>query len=106
MTPADPPDRGAADRARAWRNGRHGAVCDQVDPWAHGTVARATGHPSYFDFNVVRVEDDPGMGADALAEFADQALAGAAHRRLDFDLIDVAEPLRGDFEAGAGRPRV
>ena len=31
--------------------------------------------------------------------FADQALAGLAHRRLDFDLIDVGEPLRRGFEA-------
>jgi len=31
--------------------------------------------------------------------FADEALAGLEHRRVDIDLIDVAEPLRPGFEA-------
>jgi GNAT superfamily N-acetyltransferase len=87
------------DRARAWHHSRHIAVCDVVEPWAHGTVVRATRYQSYYDFNLVRVEDDPAMSVDALVAFADQALAGLAHRRLDFDRIDVAEPLRRGFES-------
>ena len=55
--------------------------------------------PEYYDFNVVRVEDDPAMGVEALVAFADEALAGLAHRRVDFDLIDAAEPLQAGFEA-------
>jgi ribosomal protein S18 acetylase RimI-like enzyme len=86
-------------RARAWRDGAHAAVCDVIEPWAHGTVVRATRHPSYYDFNAVRVEEDPAMDVDALVAFADEALAGLEHRRLDFDLVDVAEPLRPGFEA-------
>jgi ribosomal protein S18 acetylase RimI-like enzyme len=86
-------------RARAWRDGAHAAVCDVIEPWAHGTVVRATRHPSYYDFNAVRVEEDPAMGVDALVAFADEALAGLEHRRVDIDLIDVAEPLRPGFEA-------
>jgi GNAT superfamily N-acetyltransferase len=39
------------------------------------------------------------MSAVELATFADQALAGLAHRRVDFDLVNAAEPLRPDFEA-------
>lgn len=39
------------------------------------------------------------MSVDGLAAFADAALAGLAHRRLDFDLIDAAGPLRQTFEA-------
>jgi GNAT superfamily N-acetyltransferase len=62
-------------------------------------VVRATRYPSYFDFNVVRVEEDPAMSVEALVAFADEALAGLAHRRIDFDLIDAAEPLRAAFEA-------
>lgn len=89
----------AAVRARAWHHARHDAICDVLEPWAHGTVARATRHPSYYNFNLVRVEDDPAMSVDALVAFADEALAGLAHRRFDFDLVDVAEPLRGEFEA-------
>ena len=96
-------DRDAAARARAWHHARHAAVCDVVEPWAHGTVVRATRYPSYYDFNLVRVEDDPAMSVDALVAFADQALVGLAHRRLDFDVVDAAEPLRGEFETRGWR---
>jgi len=70
-----------------------------LEPWAHGAVARATRYPHYWDFNVVRVEDDPAMDVDSLAAFAEQALAGLDHRRIDFDLMAAADPLRADFEA-------
>jgi GNAT superfamily N-acetyltransferase len=86
-------------RARAWRHATHAAVCDVVEPWAHGTVVRATRYPSYYDFNVVRVEEDPAMSVEELAAFADKALAGLAHRRVDFDVLDAAERLRPGFEA-------
>jgi GNAT superfamily N-acetyltransferase len=97
--PADLPDPDLAARARAWRNAAHAAVCDVLEPWAHGTVVRATRYPSYFDLNQVRVEEDPAMSVEELVAFADAALAGLGHRRVDFDLIDSAEPLRAAFEA-------
>jgi ribosomal protein S18 acetylase RimI-like enzyme len=99
VTSPDRPDGDVAARARAWRDGAHAAVCDVIEPWAHGTVVRATRYPSYYDFNGVRVEEDPGMDVDALVAFADEALAGLAHRRVDFDLVGAAEPLRPEFEA-------
>jgi GNAT superfamily N-acetyltransferase len=68
-------------------------------PWAYGTIVRATRYPSWFDFNVVRVEEDPAMSVDALVAIADTALAGLAHRRVDFELVTAAEALRGGFEA-------
>jgi ribosomal protein S18 acetylase RimI-like enzyme len=85
--------------ARDWRDATHAAVCDVVEPWAHGTVVRATRYPSYFDFNLVRVEDDPAMSVEDLTAFADEALGGLAHRRMDFDLLDAARPLQAGFEA-------
>ena len=88
-----------AARARTWRDALHASVCDVLEPWAHGTVVRATSRPTYWDFNVVRVEEDPAMSAEELATFADQALAGLAHRRVDFDLVDTAEALRPGFAA-------
>jgi GNAT superfamily N-acetyltransferase len=88
-----------ATRARAWHHAAHASVCDVLEPWAHGTVARATRYPSYYDFNVVRVEEDPATSVEALVAFADDALAGLAHRRVDVELVDVAEPLRAGFEA-------
>ena len=77
----------------------HAAVCDVIEPWAHGTVVRATRYPSYYDLNVVRVEEDPAMDVDALVALSDEALAGLEHRRVDFDDADRAEPLRAGFEA-------
>ena len=88
-----------AARARDWHHATQAAVCDVLEPWAYGTVVRATRYPSYFDFNLVRVEGDPAMSIEALAAFADEALAGLAHRRIDFDLVAAAEPLRAGFEA-------
>jgi len=69
------------------------------EPWAHGTVVRATRHPSYYLYNVVRVEEDPvGMSAAELASFADEALAGLEHRRIDFDVVGAGDARRGAFE--------
>jgi ribosomal protein S18 acetylase RimI-like enzyme len=87
----------AAVRARAWYHGVQAAVCDVVDPWEFGTVLRATRYPSYFHFNVVRIERDPGMSVAALVAFADEALAENAHRRIDFEPADAADPLRPGF---------
>lgn len=92
-------DTDVAARARAWRDATHAAVCDVLAPWPHGTVARATRYPSYFDFNVVRVEDNPTMSAEALMAFADDALSGLGHRRVDFDIAAAGERLRAGFEA-------
>jgi len=88
-----------AVRACAWRHARRYAVCDVVEPWAHGTVLRATGYPDYYDMNVVCVERDPELSVDELVAVADDALAGMRHRVLDFDHVDVAAPLRAGFEA-------
>ena len=88
-----------ARRAVAWHHARHQTVCDVLEPWAHGTVVRATGYPTYWDYNAVRVEDDPRMEAAELMAFADEALEGLAHRRVDFDLAGVADALRPAFEA-------
>ena len=88
-----------AVRARAWHRGWHSAFCDVLEPWAHGTIVRATRYPSYFDLNVVRVEDDPGMSVGELVAFAEEALSGLSHRRLNFDLVEIAEALRDGFEA-------
>jgi len=90
-----------AARARDWHHARHEAVCDVIEPWGHGTVVRAPGYPTYWDYNLVRVERDPEMTADELIALADEKLgaAGLAHRRVDIDVAEVAEALRPDFKA-------
>jgi GNAT superfamily N-acetyltransferase len=70
-----------------------------VSPWAHGTVLRSSRHPNFYDFNLVRVEDDSSLGVASLEAFANEALVGLAHRRVDFDVIAAAEPLRAEFGA-------
>ncbi len=87
------------DRAREWSQRARARFCDQIERWDHGVVARATPFPEYFDLNVVRVEDDPGMSVDELVAFSDHALEGLEHRRIDFDRAAVAEPLRDEFHA-------
>jgi ribosomal protein S18 acetylase RimI-like enzyme len=86
-------------RARAWRHAAHAAVCDVIVPWAHGTIVRATRHPTYYDFNLVRVEEDPEMSVEALVAVADEALAGLEHRRFDFEVVAAADALRPGFAA-------
>ena len=71
--------------------GFHAAACDVLEPWAHGTVVRATRYEGYWDLNVVRVEDEPGMTVGELIAFTDDALAGLAHRRIDFEQISVGD---------------
>lgn len=66
-------------------------------------MVRATRHRHYFDFNVVRVEDEPGMSVEALESFAEEALAGLAHRRIDFDCVRAGEERRAAFTARGWR---
>lgn len=87
------------DRLVEWHHAAHDAVCEVVEPWTHGTVVRAGRYPNYFDYNAVRVENDPAMSAEELVAFADAALAGLTHRRLDFEMLEAAAPLREQFEA-------
>jgi GNAT superfamily N-acetyltransferase len=86
-------------RAAAWRRAGWEAVCDVVEPWEHGTVFRATRYPSYYDYNVLWVEGDPGLGADELVAAADEALAGLDHRRIDFERAAAGDRVRADLKA-------
>ncbi len=88
-----------AARALAWTRRPQELICDLIEPWEHGTVYRTSRYPTYFDFNVVRVRDDPRMSVEALIGFTDLALAGLEHRRIDFDFAEVAEPLRAEFQS-------
>ncbi len=88
-----------ADRARGWRRAALAAVCEISEPWEHGLVYRASRYPSYYDFNVVWVEGDPGLSAAELIAVADAELAGLEHRRLDFAEAAAAERVRADLEA-------
>ena len=86
------------ERARGWHHAVHAGACDTIEPWAHGTVVRASRYPTYYNLNVVRVEDEPELSGAELAAFADQALAGLVHRRLHFELIGAAEARREELQ--------
>lgn len=88
-----------AARALKWARRPQDLICDQIEPWAHGSVYRTSCYPHYFDLNAVRVTNDPGMSAEELIELADRSLAGLEHRQIDFDSALVAEPLRPGFAA-------
>lgn len=91
-------------RAHAWRRADLEGVCDHRDAWEHGAVFRASRYPTYWTYNLVTVEGDPGMSATQLIAFADDALGDLNHRRIDFADAEPAAPLRGDFEAAGWRP--
>jgi hypothetical protein len=86
------------ERARAWSHGRHDRICDIRIPWAHGTIVRASAHPEYYDFNLVRVEAAPALEVDELLAVADEALEGLAHRRLDFEQAEVGKAVAPALE--------
>jgi ribosomal protein S18 acetylase RimI-like enzyme len=85
-------------RARDWVHSAQAAVCDVIEPWEHGTVVRATRHPTYWDYNLVRVEDDMDIAAGELVRAADAALDGLAHRRVGFEFASRGEPIRAEME--------
>jgi GNAT superfamily N-acetyltransferase len=86
-------------RALAWTLRVPHQVCDRIEPWDHGTVFRSTRFPRYFPTNLLVVRDDPGLSVDELVGFADSALDGLEHRRIDFLDAAAAEPLRAEFAA-------
>jgi ribosomal protein S18 acetylase RimI-like enzyme len=86
-----------AARALAWIRASRESVCDVIEPWEHGMVLRASRYPTWYNLNLVRVEDEPGMSVAELISFSDRALAGLEHRMLSFERARAAEPLRGEF---------
>lgn len=103
MTSALRPDGPLAARALAWIRGSRESVADQIEPWEHGTVLRASRYPRWYDVNLVRVEDDPELSPGELISFADRVLAGLEHRMVSFEQAAWAEPLRRGFEAAGWR---
>jgi GNAT superfamily N-acetyltransferase len=90
-------------RARAWRTAALEAICDVLEPWECGTIARATRYPSYYNFNLVRMERDAAVSVPELLAVAERALDGLAHRRVDIEVAGAAERLSGGFEAAGWR---
>lgn len=88
----------AAVRVRDWYRASKAAVCDLVEPWEHGTIVRCARYPTFYEYNLVRVEDEPDLDVQELIDFADGALAGLEHRRIDFEQVQAADARRNEFE--------
>ena len=81
-------------------------VCDELIPWAYGTVARARRYPDIYDLNAVVVERPSGLSAAELVAVADRELADSAHRKVDVEDLEEGRRLRGEFEALGWRAMV
>ena len=90
-------------RASEWRERYERAICDRISPWEHGTIFRASRYPTYYRFNFVRVAGDPGLDAPDLAHFADEALHGLEHRRIEFDSADAGQAVREQLQVAGWR---
>jgi len=95
----DAPIPSGAVAARAWRDASHAVACDFDERWEHGRILRATRYPTYYDLNFVLVEDAAPIAGEEVRAVADRALVDLAHRRVAFDHLENAEPLRAGFEA-------
>ena len=83
-----------------WRRMIAARVADDIRSWEHGTVVRANDFPTYYQYNLLRVEGgDPGLDAEALVAAADRELEGLAHRRIEIEDLAAGERVRGAFEA-------
>jgi len=101
---SDAPSIGStAVRARDWLHTTQQAVCDSIVACEHGAVLRASRYPTYYNYNLVRVEAGAEVDASELAAFADQALTGLDHRRIDVEAIELGEALRPAFLAQGWR---
>ncbi len=88
----------AREHAIAWRRAYQARVCDRVEPWAHGTVVRISELPSFYDYNLARVEGpDPGLSGAELAAAAEPALADLGHRRIEIEDGDTGLRVAEDF---------
>jgi len=88
-----------AIKARDFQHAKQAAVCDLERAWSHGTVVRASSYPSYYEYNLLRLERGPVPPLDELKAAAEEALGDAQHRRIDFELAEEAEPLRSGLHA-------
>jgi GNAT superfamily N-acetyltransferase len=88
------------ERAIAWRREIAARVCDGIRAWENGTVVRTSEFPTYYQYNLVRVEGgDPGLSADELVAVADRELADLSHRRIELEDLAAGERVRPAFEA-------
>jgi GNAT superfamily N-acetyltransferase len=70
------------ERFRRWHLPWKERVCDEVQPFSHGTVCRSARYPDFWEYNCVRLERS--MGAEEMIATADRELAGCPHRFVEW----------------------
>jgi ribosomal protein S18 acetylase RimI-like enzyme len=94
------------DAVIAWHARRHALIADSIEPWGHGALVRASAYPSYYDYNLVRVEDAAtGCSAADLAAVAERHHGDLGHRRVRVNDEAAGERLRPEFAALGWRCR-
>lgn len=69
-------------RFRRWYLPWKERVCEVVRPFSHGMVFRSPRHPDFWEYNCIRL--DRAMEAGEMIAAADRALAGCAHRLVEW----------------------
>jgi GNAT superfamily N-acetyltransferase len=80
---------------RRWHLAWKAQVCEEVRQFSDGLVLRSPSHPSYWEYNCVRL--DRPMGATEMIALADRELADCAHRLVEWTIPmpdQVARELR------------
>jgi GNAT superfamily N-acetyltransferase len=86
-------------RGRDWQRSVYEAVCDSLESWEHGTIARLDAHPTFHAYNTVIVEGTPGLGAFELMAVAEEFLGALDHRKVDFEVAEEGLRVWDEFEA-------
>jgi ribosomal protein S18 acetylase RimI-like enzyme len=84
--------------AIAWRHAQDALQCDEVTPWAHGSVLRTPSMPDFWDANSLRVEAAD-VSAQTMHDAAEDFLAGCGHRKIDVEDTATGEAARPFFAA-------
>lgn len=90
------------EHAVACRHAQHDLICDRLEPWKYGTHVRASRHPTYYDFNCLRLEHGAPEAPELLA-LADDLLGDLDHRKIEVEDAALGERLRPDFQAAGWR---
>jgi GNAT superfamily N-acetyltransferase len=72
--------------------------CDEVKPWAHGSVLRTPSVPDFWDANSLRVEV-AGVPAETMHGAAEDFFGSARHRKIDVEDEATGEAARPYFAA-------
>ena len=89
------------DEGEAWlKENEAGGGPYTIARWELGNSYEFTRYPDYWDYNLVRVEEEAELSAGELVRVADRALSGLPHRRVGFEVESAGwEAIRSGLDA-------